>query len=120
MAYTHVTNENLPQHIAPSIREVIDRLRQQPCEEYEEFKKILLNAVTQKIKDIDRIQEVELKPDMYDKMLSNLSISRTQYEGMVHDLILREKLRAGAAPPAQKPADSRSKDKIVRALRRLK
>ena len=57
----------------------------------EELKEILRNTVTGKIKAIDNMDKVTLSEDIYDKLLSQLDMTRAQFEGLVHELALRNK-----------------------------
>ena len=58
---------------------------------FEELKEILRNTVTGKIKAIDNLKEVTLTEDIYEKLLSQIDMSRAQFENTVYELALREK-----------------------------
>ncbi len=60
----------------------------------EELKEFLRNAVKYKIMSIDQMSGEDLKvtPDLYEKLLAQLDMSSTQFETLIHNLALREKL----------------------------
>ncbi|HLX60735.1 MAG TPA: hypothetical protein VKX17_05585 [Planctomycetota bacterium] len=60
-----------------------------------ELDELVRNAAIQKWRELDRIQETNLKltPEVYDKLLSQMNLSNGQFRTVVHDLMLREKFR---------------------------